>query len=126
MIRKYDTNKIILSYKETHDKWTIINIKDIKNPFTINFSNNSNFIKNYTNHNLKDDYDYFKNNKQYSVSTNAGSGYGGNNLLSDNKFNTKSVVGFSYEQLTYLKYNNIYAIEILPHGKYRTLNVIQI
>ena len=63
----------------------------------------------------------------YNVSTTAGvAGSSSRNLLSNNKFNTKNMVGFTYENLTNLKYNKIYAFELLPDGKYITVNVIQI
>ena len=67
-----------------------------------------------------------KNKKIYNVATTAVGGTGSVNSLSDNKFITADMVGLTYEELFNLKYKNIYAIELLPDGKYRTLNVIQI
>ncbi len=118
-------NKIILSYNKAKDEWTIINIKDFSNPFVITFSNNSTIMEGYFNSSdhVKDTYNILKSQNEYSVSTTINTGSGTNTPLTNNKFNTKIYTGLSYKELTNYRYNNIYAFELLPGGKYRTLNV---
>ena len=74
--------------------------------------------------NVKQNYKILKSKKEYSVYTTYNTGAGGNNLLSNNKFYTKKMVNLTYEELKKFKYNKIYALELLPGGKYRFLNVI--
>ena len=75
---------------------------------------------------LKFFYDDLKRTNRYTVEAANPGGLGSYKLLSDNKFNTKNMVNFSYEELINLKYNNIYAYEIFSYTKYRTLHVIKI
>lgn len=125
--KKYDKNKIILSYYKANDEWTIIIIKDFSNPFVISFSNNSTTImEGYFNNsdNVKHTYKILKSKKGYIVSTTYPKGFGGFNSLTKHKFNTTQMTGYSYQELIQFKYNKIYALELLPGGKYRFLNVI--
>ena len=129
--KKYDTNKIILSYNQANDEWTIINIKDIKNPFAIYFTENI-IISSLSNPIfLQHSYNGLKLEKQYTISTYyyKGSDYkisSYRQLLSDNKFSTKYFSGYSYEELIKLNYNNIIVVEFLSPTKYRYLTVILI
>ena len=75
--------------------------------------------------NVKRLYNFYKPRNLYVINTSINSGSGGDHPLTNNKFNTKNNTGFTYKELTNYKYNNIYAFEILPSGKYRTLNVIR-
>ncbi len=121
-------NKIILSYNQANDEWTIINIKDIKNSFVIIFSNNNSYLDIILNNpnKLIFLYKFLNNSNKYGVITDYLNDVGNRNLLSNNKFNTKSMVGYSYQDLINNKYNNIYAFEILSPTNYRILNVNKI
>lgn len=131
MIRNMIKIKIILSYNQANYEWTIINIKDIKNSFFILFSNNNSYLYKILNNPKYLKYLYNNYFNEYGVFTDYlnggdGRGYGGDNLLSNNKFNTKSMFSYSYQDLINNKYNNIYAFEILSPTNYRILNVNKI
>ncbi len=71
-------------------------------------------------------YKNLNNLNKYSVITDYLNDVGNRNLLSNNKFNTKSMVGYSYQDLINNNYNNIYHFEKLSPTNYRILNVNKI